>query len=99
MTPFEIYQRTLDFLRWRKRAYQLSFPDPKNNECLKDLAKFCHADEVCGGGNLYLLGVADGRREVWLRIQKHLNLQPDQLYEIFNRPSTLPKLVLQKGVN
>jgi hypothetical protein len=26
----------------------------------------------------------EGRREVWLRIQKHLNLSPDELVKIFN---------------
>lgn len=86
---FETYQRTLDFLRLRKRAYQFAFPDPKNSEVLKDLAKFCRANASCFDDNDRRHAIAEGRREVWLRIQQHLNLQPDDLYEIYNKPSTL----------
>jgi len=86
---FVMYQRTLDYLRLRSRAYKLTFTDPKNNEVLKDLAKFCRADTSYTSPNLVNLGIAIGRREVWLRIQHHLRLTPDQLYEIYNKPSTL----------
>lgn len=89
MSINELYFRTIDFLRLRKRAYQLTFPNPERNEVLKDLAKFCHANEVPKVGGEYLLGVANGRREVWLRIQQHVTLTPEQLFQIFNGPSTL----------
>lgn len=84
---YEIYQHTLDFLRGRKRAYQLTFPDPIRNEVLKDLAKFCRANITLYHKDQRLTDVAIGRQEVWLRIQQHLNLQPDQLYEIYNGPN------------
>lgn len=86
---FELYHRTIDFLRLRKRAYQFAFPDPKNSPVLKDLAKFCRADKTCFDENERRHAVAEGRREVWLRIQQHLNLQPDELYELYNKPSNL----------
>lgn len=86
---FETYQRTLDFLRLRKRAYQFAFPDPKNSEVLKDLARFCRANSSAFNADDRLHALAEGRREVWLRIQQHLNLQPDELYEIYNKPTTL----------
>lgn len=86
---FKMYQDTLDFLRLRKRAYQVSFPDPKNNEVLKDLAKFCRANTSTFNPDTRLHALAEGRREVWLRIQQHLNLQPDELYAIYNKPSTI----------
>jgi hypothetical protein len=82
-------QRVLDFLRLRKRAYQLTFQGRKNNEVLKDLAKFCGANKSPKFFDLYRIGIAVGRREVWLRIQEHLELQPEELYEIYNRPATL----------
>lgn len=88
---FEKYQRALDFLRLRKRAYQLAFPDPKNSEVLKDLARFCRANATCYDDNDRRHAIAEGRREVWLRIQQHLDLQPDQLYEIYTKPSTLKR--------
>ena len=79
----------MDFLRLRKRAYQLTFQNAKTSEVLKDLAKFCYANKTPKHTDLYHIGVATGRREVWLRIQDHLNLQPDELYEIYNKPSTI----------
>lgn len=97
MNAFEIYQRTLDFLRLRKRAYQTAFPNPSHNEVLKDLAKFCRANASCFHESDRLHAVAEGRREVWLRIQHHLNLQPNELYEIYNRPSTLISPKLKQG--
>ena len=84
-----LYQRTLDFLRLRKRAYQLAFPNPKHNEVLKDLAKFCRANVSCFNADPRLHALAEGRREVWLRIANHLNLQPDELYDIYNKPSSI----------
>lgn len=86
---WELYQRTLDFLRLRKRAYQLTFTNVKNNEVLKDLARFCYANRTPKHTDPYLIGVAMGRREVWLRIQDHLNLQPEELFDIYNNPSSL----------
>jgi hypothetical protein len=89
MSAQELYYRTIDFLRLRSRAYKLSFPDPKNNEVLKDLAKYCRANETCFNADPRKHAIAEGRREVWLRIQQHLNLQPDELYAIYNGQSTL----------
>lgn len=82
----EAYLRTIDFLRLRKRTYQLTFQNPKSNGVLKDLAKFCHANEIPRTSDLYLLGVANGRRETWLRIQNHLNLSEEDLYAIYGKP-------------
>lgn len=86
---WSIRQAVYDFLRLRSRAYRMAFPDPKNNEALKDLAKFCRADSSCFHTDPRLHAVLEGRREVWLRIQHHLRLQPDELYELYNKPSTI----------
>lgn len=94
----ELYFRTIDFLRFRSRAYKLTFPDPKNNEVLKDLARFCRADRTCFQESERKTLIAIGRHEVWLRIIQHLKLQPDQLYEIYNSPSTISPPVVHKGV-
>jgi hypothetical protein len=81
------YQRSVDFLRLRKRAYETAFPDQKTNTVLKDLAEFCRANQSCFHADARLHAVAEGRREVWLRIMNHLNLQPDELYDIYNPTS------------
>lgn len=86
---FETYQRTLDFLRLRSRAYKTVFTNPRSNEVLKDLARFCHANETPFHENSRKTDILIGRQEVWLRIQQHLKLQPDELFDIFNKPSNI----------
>lgn len=76
MNPF-------DFLRQRKRAYQLALSTPAGNEVLIDLAKFCRAAETCYHDDPRKHAVLEGRREVWLRIQDHLNLSSEQLYALY----------------
>lgn len=80
---------TFEFLRFRKRDYQNTFATPAGARVLVDLAKFCRADDSCFHEDPRLHAVLEGRREVWLRIQKHLNLTPDALYGIYaGNPST-----------
>lgn len=74
---------TWDFLRRRKIDYQLAFKSPAGQGVLVDLARFCRADENTFHKDPRLSDVLVGRREVWLRIQKHLRLTPDQLYAIY----------------
>lgn len=76
---------TFDFLRGRKRAYQLALTSPAGLEVLEDLARFCRANETCVvPGDPTLTAILEGRREVWLRIQQHLNLTPAQLFELYS---------------
>lgn len=75
---------TYDFLRGRKRDYMTTFKsNVAGQRVLQDLAKFCRADETCFHEDARLHAVLEGRREVFLRIQHHLNLTPDQLYAVF----------------
>lgn len=97
----------LDFLRDRKRAFQLTFRNPVEPKSrlfrltrwayrwifgrpagwmvLADLAKFCRAAESCvvpGHPDKTLL--LAGRQEVWLRIQQHIQLAPDELFALYS---------------
>jgi hypothetical protein len=77
--------QTLDFLRARKRNYMLTFnkTQPAVQETLIDLAKFCRANETCFHEDPRLHAVLEGRREVWLRIQQHLDLSSEQLLALY----------------
>lgn len=75
--------QTFDFIRRRKRDYQLCFKQPAGQEVLIDLARFCRASETCFDADPRKHAVLEGRREVWLRIANHLNLSSEQLYSIF----------------
>jgi hypothetical protein len=78
--------RTLDHVRERRLNYQLAANQPATQEMLIDLAAFCRANETClvkdknGAIDQTATFILEGRREVWLRIQAHLNLSSKQLF-------------------
>lgn len=72
----------LDFMRRRKRAYQLALMSPAGQLVLMDLARFCRAAETCFHADARKHAVLEGRREVWLRIQNHLGLTSEQLMDL-----------------
>lgn len=82
-----LLERAKNFLFHRSRAYCLVF-DPANQfteKVLADLARFCRADKSTFHEDPRLHAVMEGRREVWLRIQHHLKLSPDDLMKIYAR--------------
>lgn len=84
-----------DYFRNKSRAYKLTFASPSGQEVLEDLATFCRANESCFHADPRMHAVAEGRREVWLRIQQHMNMTPDQLFDFFTRQK--PTLTAQPG--
>lgn len=81
---------TLNYLGLRKKSYQSIFgpAGAAGSEAIKDLAKFCRANETCVVPDSdRLTCVLEGRREVWLRIQQHLNLQPEELAAVYKAVS------------
>jgi len=82
----EVVDRVKSFLTSRKQAYQFTFE--KNiytKAVLKDLSKFCRADVSTFSEDPRLHALAEGRREVWLRIQNYLNLTPDELWDLYRK--------------
>lgn len=77
-------RRTLDYLRGRKRAYQLAFHTPAGAEVLVDLAKFCRAGTSTFDADPRVHAALEGRREVFLRITEHLSLTSEQLYALYS---------------
>lgn len=85
-------ERIREFISQRRYAYLRTF-DTKSvyaQEVLADLAKFCRANESTFHADPRVHAVAEGRREVWLRITRHLNLTEEQLYALHGAaaPST-----------
>lgn len=79
--------QAFDFLRSRKRDYQLAFGSPAGQQVLADLAKFCRANETCFHADPRIHAALEGRREVWLRITRQLNLSTEQLYALLGGQS------------
>lgn len=52
-------------------------------DCLADLADFCGAvSPAPRSGDMFEQGRAAGRRDVWLRIQAHRHLSPEELFSL-----------------
>lgn len=68
----------------RRHAYRVTFKGPVAEIVLKDMARFCRAHESAFHPDARAHAVAEGRREVWLRIQNHLKLSPDELWQLYS---------------
>jgi hypothetical protein len=68
---------------FRRSSYKKTFDNPEGKKVLADLKRFCKATVPTADLNnekvTYLL---EGRREVWLRIQAHLQLTEDEIYQL-----------------
>lgn len=69
------------FLSDRQVAYKRAFDNPDNTVALEDLKAFCRAETSTFHPDPRMHAVLEGRREVWLRIQDHLKLDPDTLWQ------------------
>lgn len=79
---FQSAGQALQFLRERQTAYQAFFLQPAGQVILSDLAEFCFAHQTTYDSDERLHARKEGRRDVWLRIQHHLNLSDADLYAI-----------------
>ena len=71
------------FLSERRIDYVKTFDTPAGEKVLADLAKFCRAHESTFHADPRVHAVAEGRREVWLRLQHHLQLTDEQLWKLY----------------
>lgn len=75
-------ERARQFLFARQYAYKKTFAGPHGEQVLKDLAPYCFADITTFHGDRDKMLLAEGRRQVWVRIQNHLNLSPAELWRL-----------------
>lgn len=64
-----------------RKSYQAAFAGGAGQKALDDLRRFCRAGDTClvagpQGIDIHATLVAEGRREVWLRVANALNLDP-----------------------
>lgn len=55
---------------------------PFTQDVLEDLAKFCRANESTFHADPRIHAVAEGRREVWIRIQQYLQLNHEDVFKL-----------------
>ena len=73
-------QKVKDKLMSRRQAYVSVFKGPVAEDVLADLAVFCRAEQSTFELDPRVHALQEGRREVWLRIQDHVALSPDELF-------------------
>lgn len=80
----DMIDKVRTFLRDRATAYVQTFNKESihSRAVLKDLSQFCRANETTFHPDERVQAALEGRREVWLRIQNHLNLTPDEIWEL-----------------
>lgn len=83
----EAIEKAKTFLRGRKFAYNQVFNKDSihSKEVLEDLAKFCRANASTFHPDDRMHAVLEGRREVFLRIQQHLKLSDEEIWDLYGR--------------
>lgn len=83
----DLIERVKNIFKRRQQAYQITF-DKKNvmaQLVLKDLARFCRAHETTFHPDPRVHAVLEGRREVWLRLEEHLNLTSEEVWQLHGK--------------
>lgn len=90
---------TKEVIAKRRRAYldRFDLKHPAARIVMEDLAKFCRANETTYHPDPRLSDILQGRREVFLRIQQHLNLTDEDAWALYTgvalRPDATKSLV------
>lgn len=67
----------------RRRAYKAAFNNPEGRKVLADLRRFCRATMPTADiNNVQATYLLEGRREVWCRIQAHLQLTEEDVFTL-----------------
>lgn len=80
-------EKLREFLNHRRNAYRrlLNLDNRDVQFVLEDLAKFCRAHESTFHPDERTHALLEGRREVFNRIQQHLNLTEEELWSLFHK--------------
>lgn len=82
----DVVEKARAFLKQRQLAYQRTFAGVSGDIVLRDLAKFCRAHETTFHTDPRVSAILQGRHEVWVRLQEHLQLTDEQLWKLHGAP-------------
>ncbi len=84
----QIVEATRRFISGRQGAYRRTFNLESRDAdvVLQDLARFCRAHASTASTDPYMAARLDGRREVFLRISQHLQLDERTLWMLYGGP-------------
>lgn len=72
-----------DFLFSRQQAYRQTFKGVYAERVLADLARFCRANDTTFLPDERAHLILEGRREVFLRIQRNLKLDQETIWKLY----------------
>ncbi len=80
-----VVEKAKDVLVARQQAYQQTFGGGSLfiKKVMEDLARFCRANESTFHADPRIHAVLEGRREVYLRIKQHLEMDPSELEKLY----------------
>ncbi len=83
----DLREKIKSVISGRQRSYKRIFGSDNEDVklVLKDLAKFCRANESCFHQDVRIHANFEGRREVYLRIMEHLKLTPDEYWDKYGK--------------
>jgi len=81
----EVREKLVNIFRSRRSDYLTTFNGPVPERVLADLAEFCRARETTFHTDERAHALLEGRREVWLRINKYLNLTDREIQQLIEK--------------
>lgn len=86
MSGEELKERLFAFFHRRSRDYALTFSrtNLSAQRVVADLQDFCCGNKTTAGADYDQMLIREGRRQVWLRIQRALNLTPEEQFNLAN---------------
>lgn len=93
MIAAEVFERARAYLFSRQKSYRKLFLGNgiDGKIVLEDLSKFCRAHKSTAHADPYIAARLDGRREVFLRIQEHLQLSEEEVWRLYGNPTLSSK--------
>lgn len=77
--------RVLSFFQRRRTNFRLGFGSPAGRQILADLGPFCCANSTTAKSNDPIqMAIREGRRQVWLRIERAMSLTPEEQLAIMS---------------
>jgi len=78
-----------NFLQRRRVNFRLALMSPAGRQVLADLEPFCCANRTTATSNDPIqMALREGRRQVWLRISRAMNLSADEQLAIMSEKDT-----------
>lgn len=85
MAVAEAWERVAQLIWGRRRDYRQAFGTPEGMRVLADLGRVCRAHETTWDADPREHARAEGRREVFLWIARHVKLTDEEYWNLYGK--------------